>query len=365
LFDVVNFLIAWLTLFGIYSILALCLNMEIGHTGMANFGLVAFWGMGAFITGYFSLTIFLSYYGFNYPIYSLDAIIAMGKVSGSDPLLHIGVFLLSLILSFLVSGVVGYLVSYPTLRVGPAFLGITILSFGEMMRVFMKHFKPTGAAYGLLGIPNPFAWVPDPGLKAIMFLSLTLATLVSVYAYFRSSSNSPFGRVLKSIRDDEVASLCMGKPVPAIKAKLLFVASGISGVAGSLYASYTGSVTPDMFVTAVTFEVWSMVILGGRGNNMGVLLGAAILSLLNRASSVFNFVFPDFVVDPNYIRWMLVGAIIFLVLMYKPKGLLAEKPVKTEAWNVFEGSRERISFLNKVVMKIRKGVLWLAGREVK
>ena len=365
MFDIVSFLVAWLTLFGIYAILALCLNMEIGYAGMANFGLVVFWGIGAFIAGYVSLTLFMSYYGLNYPIYSLDAIIAMGEVSGSDPLLHIGTFLLSLIISFLVSGVVGYLVSYPTLRVGPAFLGITILSFGEMMRVFMRHFKPTGAAYGLLGVPNPFAWIPDPGLKAIMFLLLTLTILVGVFAYFRSSSNSPFGRVLRSIRDDEVASLCVGKPVPAIKAKLLFVASGISGVSGSLYAFYTGSVTPDMFVTAVTFEVWSMVILGGRGNNMGALLGALVLSLMNRASSVFNFVFPDFIVDPNYIRWMLVGAIIFLVLMYKPKGLIAEKPVNTEAWDVFEGAKERPRLLSRVVKKAREGVLWLAGREAK
>jgi len=292
MFDIVSFLISWLTLFGIYAILALCLNMEIGYTGMANFGLVAFFGIGAFVTGFVSMSLFLSYYGYNYPIYSLDAIIAIGQVSGKTPSLNIGVFLLSLILSFLISGAIGYLVSYPTLRVGPAFLGITILSFGEMIRVFMKHFQPTGGSYGLLGIPNPFAWIPEPSLKSFLFLFLTLVILIVVFVYFEALSNSPYGRMLRSIREDEVASLCMGKPVPRIKASLLFVASGISGIAGSLLAFYYGSVSPDMFITAVTFEVWSMVILGGRGNNLGALLGAAVLSLLNRASSVFNFLFP-------------------------------------------------------------------------
>jgi len=365
LFDVVSFLISWLTLFGIYAILALCLNMETGYTGMANFGLVAFFGIGAFMTGYLSISSFLSYFGYNYPIYSLDAVIAMGRVSDKNPILNIGVFFLSLTFSFLVSGSVGYLVSYPTLRVGPAFLGITILSFGEMTRVFMRHFQPTGGAYGLLGVPNPFAWVQQPTLKGLLFLLLTFAILAAAFVYFEVLSNSPYGRVLRSIREDEVSSLCIGKSVPAVKAKLLFVASGMSGVAGSLLAFYLGSVSPDMFGTAVTFEVWSMVILGGRGNHVGALLGALVFSLLGRASSAFNFLFPGLAIDPNYVRWMLMGAVIVIILMYRPKGILVEKPVRTEAWRVFEGEEGRMVFHRKIGGVIKKALWWLMGREVR
>lgn len=371
MFDLIGFLISWLTLFGIYAILALCLNMEIGYTGMANFGLVAFFGIGAFVASYTSMSIFLSFYGYDYPVYSLDAIIAIGKVAGRTPWLNIAVFLFSLALSFLVAGLSGYLISYPTLRVGPAFLGITILSFGEMLRVFMKHFTPTGGAYGILGIPHPFAWVSDPALKNLSFLVLTLAILAGTLVYFELLANSPYGRVLKSIREDEVASLCIGKPVPKIKAELLFVASGISGVAGALYAFYLGSVTPDMFITTVTFEVWSMVILGGRGNNFGSLLGTLVFTLLNRATSVLNFMLPGLLIDPNYIRWMITGALIVIILIYKPKGLLPEKPVKTEAWKIFEREKEKkhvsrralTDVVSKALAYLKTALYWLIGRE--
>ncbi|MBS7625131.1 MAG: branched-chain amino acid ABC transporter permease [Candidatus Bathyarchaeia archaeon] len=369
MFDIVSFLVSWFPIFSIYAILALCLNMEIGYTGMANFGLVAFYAIGAFVAGYTSMTIFLSFYGYNYPIYSLDAIITMGKIAGRTPWLNISVFILSLILAFLVAGLAGYLVSFPTLRVGPAFLGITILSFGEMLRVFMKHFQPTGGSYGLLGIPHPFAWVSDPLIKNLLFVIVTLVILILVFIYFELLANSPYGRALKSIREDEIASLCLGKPVPRIKAELLFVASGVSGIAGALYVFYLGSVAPDMFVTAVTFEVWSMVILGGRGNNMGAILGALIFSLLNRATAILNFIFLDLLIDPNYIRWMITGILIIIVLMYRPKGILAEKTVKTDAWRIFgEAQRDwdRITAMIQVANRyLKRAFHWLIGRETK
>ena len=363
MFDVVSFLTSWLTFFGIYAILALCLNMEAGYAGMANTGLVAFYGIGAFVAGFVSISSFLAYYGYNYPIYSLDAVIVLGQISDKNPALSIGVFLLSLILSFLISGAVGYLVSYPTLRVGPAFLGITILSFGEMMRVFLKHFSPTGGSYGLLGIPHPLAWIGEPLLRGQLFLLLTLTTLILVFIYFRRLANSPYGRVLKSIREDEVAALCIGKPVPQVKARLLFVGSGISAIAGSFLAFYLGSVSPDMFATAVTFEVWSMVILGGRANNTGVILGAVLFSLLGRASSALPFLLPDLAIDPNYIRWMLTGAVIVIVLLHRPKGVLAEKPVYTGAWSVY-GNGEGEGLVRRVGRTLKKPVWWLLGRSV-
>lgn len=337
MFDYVGFLVSWLTLFSIYGILAMCLNMEVGNTGMANFGLIAFVGIGGFTTGYTAITVFLRYFGLDFPIYSLDAIIALGTISKENPSLSIAVFVLCLVLSFVVSGFFGYMISYPTLRVGPSFLGITILSFGEMIRIFMKHFEPTGATYGLLGIPGPFTWVADPQQKGILFLGLTMSIMVLVYVYFNRITNSPFGRLLRSIREDEVASLCIGKPVPQVKAQLLFVASGISGIAGSLLVFYYGSVSPDLFVTAVTFEIWSMVILGGRGNNFGALVGAGVLTMFGRATSLFNFMVPNFFIDPNYLRWMLLGLTIVVVLLYKPEGLVPERILKTDSWDVYGG----------------------------
>jgi branched-chain amino acid transport system permease protein len=117
-----------------------------------------------------------------------------------------------------------------------------------------------------------------------------------------------------------------------------------------------------------------MVILGGRGNNFGALLGTSIFTLLNRATSILNFMFPGSLIDPNYIRWMITGALIVIVLIYKPKGILPEKPIKTEAWRIFEARRKGIGLklirakivgiALIIVRHIKMAIYWLIGREI-
>jgi branched-chain amino acid transport system permease protein len=122
-----------------------------------------------------------------------------------------------------------------------------------------------------------------------------------------------------------------------------------------------------MFITAVTFEVWSMVILGGKGNNWGALFGASIFSLLTRATSILNFQFPDLPIDPNYARWMITGALIVIILIYRPKGILSEKTVKTEAWRIFgeyaETKKKMTAAALKVLGYLKKVLYWLIGKE--
>ena len=107
-----------------------------------------------------------------------------------------------------------------------------------------------------------------------------------------------------------------------------------------------------------------MVILGGRGNNRGALIGAAIISLIGWSSSALNIYLSGLVVDPNYIRWMLMGAIMVLILLYRPKGLLPEKPVYTEAWSLYETKEERKA-LQKAGTAVKRVFFWLAGRSNK
>ena len=234
----------------------------------------------------------------------------------------------------------GYLVTYPTLRVGPAFLGITVLSFGELIRVFLRHLEPLGATKGLAGIPHPLAWIENPTLRDGIFTIIILFFTFIVLLISERIGNSPFGRVLRAIRDDEVAALCLGKHVPRIKATMLFIGSGFAGIAGVLWAYYAGSVNPDMFIPAVTFNIWAMVIFGGLGNNIGAMVGAAILTFLDRVSFVINILFPELPITPDYIRWMFIGLLIVLMLMFKPKGIIPEKPIKTPAWTLLSKEGE-------------------------
>ena len=299
---------------------------------MANFGKVAFYAIGAYLGATISTYTILAIHNITSPPYTTEGIIALGKYGGENPALTVGLFVLSLIIGFIVAGVVGYLLTYPTLRVGPAFLGITLLSFGELLRIFLQNYEPVGKTNGIAGIPHPFVWVANTTLRDWLYVIVVLGILAIVYLYAQRVVNSPFGRVLKAIRDDETAALCMGKHVPRTKATVLFIGSGFAGVAGVLMAFYLSSVNPNMFVTTVTFNIWAMVILGGLANNKGAILGAGIVTFVDR---ILTFVTPNLgitAITPDYMRWMVVGLLIVLVLMFLPKGLIPEKPIDTPIW---------------------------------
>ncbi len=339
-FDVLGFLISWITLFGTYAIISMSLNLEIGFTGMADFGKVAFYGIGAYLAATITAIIFLVVNGIKCPLHSVEAIVALKKCASKNPLLNIGTFVLCLFVTFFVTGGIGYLISYPTLRVGPAFLGITVLSFGELLRIFMRHFEPTGGTKGLAGIPHPLAWISNPRLRDGIYALVILAIMLLTYLVSERIANSPFGRIMRTVRDDEIASLCLGKHVPRIKASVFFLASGFAGIAGVLLAYYLGSVNPDMFVPAVTFNVWAMVIFGGMGNNKGAIVGSAVITFVDRISFVVNLLFPEAIISPDYIRWMIIGVLILVTLLFKPQGLVPESPMKSPALKIISDELE-------------------------
>jgi len=333
-FDVVGFLISWLTLFGIYSILAITLNVESGISGITNFGKVVFYGIGAYVSATLTTYLILMLNGIDVnktPPYNINGVILLGELGNKNPFLNIGLFILAVVLSFVVAGLIGYLLTYPILRVGPEFVGFTLLSSGELLRIFLTHYEPVGASRGLMAIPNPFGWVPDSRIRETLYLILVLSFLALTYFVMKKLVNSPFGRVLKATRDDETAALCMGKHVPRTKATVLSIGSGFSGVAGVLLSYYFTSVNPNMFVPAVTFNAWAMIILGGLGNIVGSLLGAAIITFVDRALTFIIPLLGTTIISPDYLRGLLVGLLIVVVLLVNPKGLLPEKPIETPA----------------------------------
>lgn len=336
-FDVVGFMISWLTLFGIYAILSLTLNLESGTTGITNFGKVVFYGVGAYISATLTTYLILILSGVDVgkiPPYNIEGVILLGELGNKNPLLNIGLLVLSLVMAFAMSGALGYLLTYPILRVGPAFVGFTLLSSGELLRIFLQHYEPVGASKGLMAIPTPFGWIANSRVREATYLGLVLGLLALTYVITYKLVNSPLGRTLRALRDDEIAALCLGKHVPRVKATILFIGSGFAGIAGVLLAYYMTAVNPDMFVPAVTFNVWAMIILGGFGNLKGSLLGAAVITFVDRALA---FVMPQLgvtIISPDYLRWVIVGLLIVVVLLVNPRGLLPEKPIKTPALDV-------------------------------
>jgi branched-chain amino acid transport system permease protein len=139
--------------------------------------------------------------------------------------------------------------------------------------------------------------------------------------------------MLKSIRDDDVAAQSLGKDIRRARIQVMVIGSAFAGVAGALFTYYSNYVSPDNFIPIVTFNVWLMIVLGGLGNNQGTLLGTFLVVLLQKILAIFAITAPiaNGTLLLNYLVYVLEGIIFLLLLVFRPKGLLVEKPVQTPA----------------------------------
>ncbi|HIE12838.1 MAG TPA: branched-chain amino acid ABC transporter permease [Desulfotomaculum sp.] len=284
---------------GIFALLTLSLNLEYGFTGLGNFGKVAF-----FMAGAYTYAVMASAH---MPCY------------------------LCLIGAGLAAGLIGFLITFPVLRLREDYLAIVTLSFGEILRITIK--AQEGIAGGVQGIVVPGAFAPftdSVRLLALANIGLVLFCLLFTFLLVQLLTHSPYGRILRGIREDETAMQAIGKNTVIYKAGALATGSVIAGVAGGLFAQYISFIDPYMFLPLVTFFVWIMLILGGPGNNWGALLGGLTVELINRGTRIAKD-YLSLPVDPNNLQFILFGMLIILFLLYRPQGLLPEGPVKTAA----------------------------------
>jgi len=286
----------FLVFVGIFGIVALSLNLEFGFAGLANFGKVAFFLIGAYT-------------------YAL--------------LSQIGIpFSICLIVGALISALFGLLVSLPTLRLRVDYLAISVLAFGEILRLIVKSEDFAGGDWGISVAPAITIAGASPHVGVLVNIGLVYCCLLICFVVAQLLANSPYGRVVRAIRDDEVAAEALGKDRTKYKAQIFMIGSAMAGLAGGLYVQYLHYVLPGMFVPMVTFTVWIMVLLGGPANNWGVLLGAVLVELFKYGTNLAKPILP---IDPINLQYILFGALVILVLFYRPQGLLKESPIKTKA----------------------------------
>jgi len=282
---------------GIFAIIAVSLNLEYGFTGLGNFGKAGFFLIGAYA-------------------YALVATAGLPSF-------------LSIIVAASVCAIVGLLISLPALKLREDYLAIVTLTFAEIIRTIVKSEK--WIANGVWGIGVPAAintGNASYNVGIIINLLLVYGCLSLVLLFAEMLTNSPYGRIIRGIREDEDAIDALGKSKSGYKAQVLMTASAIAGIAGALFGQYVGYIEPNMFVPILTFTIWIMVILGGPANNWGVILGAALEQLFERGTKIIK----DYIalpVDPNNLQYILFGILIILILLYRPAGLLSESKVKT------------------------------------
>jgi branched-chain amino acid transport system permease protein len=275
----------------IYAMFAVSLNLELGFTGLYNFGHVAFFGIGAYTSALLSLS--------GFPV-------AMSMFCGMAA-----------------AGIAGALLAVPALRLTGDYFGIATLAFAEMMRLlFLNERWLTKGPMGLPGIPRPFGiHFGVSGLPFYLILSLLLALAVFLVSY--RITRSPFGRALKVVREDEYVAQALGKNVLSLKVRIVAVGSLLAGLAGALYGHYITYISPSDFTLNETILVILCVVLGGRGTQWGPVLGAFLVIFFQELLR-FLPIPVDFgrVVAP--IQGMVFGAVLVLLMLKRPEGILPE-----------------------------------------
>jgi branched-chain amino acid transport system permease protein len=335
--------IALLTFFGISAIMALSLNLEYGIAGIPNFGQALFVSIGAYTAGwtYTRLLPLLAGHEVIYPCGDTlgQALQLRSEIMRALPAIGMANFALTLAIAGLIGGAVGYLASYPALRLKEEwYLALVLLVSSEIVRIIVRGYEPLICAHnGVSGVVQPFTWLPNGTLRSAFFAGFVLLVAGGIYLYSERLARSPYGRLLKAMRENDRVAASLGKPVARIRGQVMFIGSAMAAMAGVLFVTNLGYASPNDYVVSLTLDVWVMVVLGGVGNNRGALLGALAVTLLDRITAItaiqLDMLGSRF--EFNYVRFILFGAILLWMLRYRPQGLLPEPARTTKAHEAF------------------------------
>lgn len=321
------------TFVAIYAILSVGLNVQWGYTGVFNFGVMAFFLVGAYAAAIIAKE----------PASGVDQYVGgFGNKLDFIPALDSGQwlpFLFGVTGAALFSGVLAFLLSIPTLRLREDYLAITTIGIAEVLRrVTIEEKGLVNGTRALKGIPRPLGgWsVPTPWgrlgdepdeYKFVIFF-IAVVVLILLYIAVERGSRSPWGRVLRALREDELTTAASGKNVFAFKCQGFVLGAMIMGIGGAVYAYANSVLSPITFTHFfATFIFWAMLMVGGSGNNKGAILGAYVVwGLWTVTANLQGYDLPAAVSDRiPFIRQFVVGALIVIVLLLRPRGLLPEE----------------------------------------
>ncbi len=347
------FIVDLLAIFAIYLIVNLSLNMEFGYGGIPNFGKVLAVGAGAFVAASIPGRIFASLAGIegDYIGNNLAIVSEINVWLVDNTGIGFVVFFLTLGIAAGVGGALGLLTSYPAIRLRGDYLAITLLAFGESIRIIGNNFTPlVGGTLGVQ-VPYPLSFLPGELRFPVATLGLVLIAIV-VFVFSEKMIRSPLGRLLRAVRDNEVAAESLGKDATQIRIKVIMVSAALAAIAGALYAFYVGGTIAFAYDRASwTFWPFLMILIGGLANNKGVIVGTLIFVTLRKFIIFFKDSFQDFVpFDVVWLDFLLLGIILLVILLYRPQGIFVEKPTPTisyKANSTKTGMRKIFNFFFK------------------
>ncbi len=301
-----------------YALLAIGLNLHFGYTGLLNFGQIGFALLGGYGVGIMSVT-------YKQPLW-------LGILAG-----------------LAAAGLLAVLLGIPTLRLRADYLAIATIAAAEVLRLIFRSTTSdpvTGSTNGLYGFADPFTrFSPFDsskqysllGVKFVgddvwaMLLGWTLVLVLCAFVYLLT--HSPWGRVLKAVREDEDAARALGKNVFVYKMQALVLGGVIGGMGGIFNALQTKSINPDFYSTAQTFYAFGALLLGGSATVLGPVVGAMLFwfllaipdALLRNAIAGPDPLLPLTDAQVGAARYILLGILIALLMVYRPQGIMGHK----------------------------------------
>ena len=308
LHGLVSYAAFFLVFAGIYAIVVLGLNLQWGFTGLFNVGIAGFVGIGAYASALLTAPDYPDQVGgFGLPV----------------PLGWLG--------AMTASGLAALLIGPAALRLRHDYLAIATFGVAVTLQLVALNAKGlTGGPFGLQFIPKPLSdAIPGALGWTLAYLGITLGLLLLTYLALERLVRSPWGRVLRAIREDETAAEALGKRAFLFRLQAFVIGCAVMGLGGALYAHFVGFIAPEDFLPILTFQIWTMLIIGGSGNNRGAILGAVLVWALWTLSggALRGLVPAEAQARAASLQVVLVGVLLSAALVLRPRGLLGETAV--------------------------------------
>ena len=281
-----TYILGVLVTLSLYSLLAISLDLLIGYTGLFTIVHGALFGAGAYSAGILALKFGIGFW----------SAAAVGLIAG---------------------GLISLLIAIPSLRVSGHYLVLASFGVQEVLSGLYLNLNITGGPAGLRGIPRPVIFghtIQSNADYLVLYVIIVAVMLALILRLVRS----PFGMLLKAIREDELAPQALGKDVFAVKIKAFVLSGAIAGLTGALYGQYITFISPESFNVDASIFILSMVLIGGMGSIYGAIVGAAVLVII---PELLRFL-P---LDTSYLgptRQLVYGAILVAFCFLRPRGLV-------------------------------------------